>query len=123
MDGADSLQSRLIQSLGPLWIASMSVSSGIIIMSMRFEWDPKKAEKNLEKHGVTFQEAATIFGDPLAITFQDPDHSLEEERQLTFGQSLQRRLIVVSHTKRGGRTRIITARLMDRNERVIYEEG
>ena len=101
----------------------MSVSSGIIIMSMRFEWDPKKAEKNLEKHGVTFQEAATIFGDPLAITFQDPDHSLEEERQLTFGQSLQRRLIVVSHTKRGGRTRIITARLMDRNERVIYEEG
>jgi uncharacterized protein len=82
---------------------------------MRFEWDPKKAEKNLEKHGVTFQEAATIFGAPLAITFQDPDYSLEEERQLTFGQSLQRRLIVVSHTKRGDRTRSITARLMDSN--------
>ena len=60
---------------------------------------------------------------PLAMTFQDPDHSIEEERQLTFGQSLQRRLIVVSHTKRGKRTRIINARLMDRNERVIYEEG
>jgi uncharacterized DUF497 family protein len=88
-----------------------------------FEWDPKKAAKNLKKHGVTFQEAATVFGDPLAITFQDPDHSDDEERQLTFGLSLQRRLIVVSHTKRGDRTRIITARPMDRKERAIYEEG
>jgi hypothetical protein len=90
---------------------------------MRFEWDPKKAATNLRKHGVAFQEAATVFGDPLAITFQDPDHSEGEERQMTFGQSLQRRLIVVSHTKRGDRTRIISARFMDRNERVIYEEG
>ena len=90
---------------------------------MRFEWDPEKAERNLEKHGVTFQEAATVFGDRLAMTFQDPDHSIEEERQLTFGQSLQRRLSVVSHTMRGDRTRIINARLMERNERVIYEEG
>jgi uncharacterized protein len=90
---------------------------------MRFEWDLKKAEKNLKKHGVPFQEAATVFGDSLAMTFQDPDHSIEEERQLTFGQSLQRLNIVVSHTKRGKRTRIINARLMDRNERLIYEEG
>lgn len=90
---------------------------------MEFEWEPKKVEKNFKKHGVSFQEAATVFGDPLAITFQDPDHSMEEDRQLTFGQSLQRRLIVVSHTKRGERTRIINARLMGRNERVIYEEG
>jgi uncharacterized protein len=90
---------------------------------MKFEWDPKKASRNINKHKVTFQEAATVFGDPLAISFPDPDHSIEEERQLTFGQSLQRRLIVVSHTKRGARTRIINARLMDRNERVIYEEG
>ncbi|MFH0782729.1 MAG: BrnT family toxin [Pseudomonadota bacterium] len=89
---------------------------------MKFEWDPKKADKNLKQHGVTFQEAATVFGDPLAITFQDPDHSLEEERQLTFGQSIQQRLIVVAHTRRGEKTRIISARLMDRNERVIYEE-
>jgi uncharacterized protein len=94
-----------------------------MVITMRFEWDPKKAERNLKKHGVTFQEAATVFGDPLAMTFQDPDHSIGEERQLTFGQSLQRRLIVVSHTTRGDRTRIINARLMDRNERVIYEEG
>jgi len=75
---------------------------------MRFEWDPKKAETNSKKHGVTFQEAATVFGDPLAITFQDPDHSEAEERQITFGLSLQKRLIVVSHTKRKERTRIIS---------------
>ncbi|OPY64159.1 MAG: hypothetical protein A4E57_03675 [Syntrophorhabdaceae bacterium PtaU1.Bin034] len=90
---------------------------------MRFEWDPKKSEGNLKKHGVTFQEAATVFGDPLAITFNDPDHSEEEERCLTFGLSLQNRLVVVSHTERANKTRIISARLMDRKEKVIYEEG
>jgi len=90
---------------------------------MRFEWDPKKAATNLKKHRVTFQEAATVFGDPLAVTFQDPDHSGKEERQMTFGLSIQKRLIVVAHTERKDRTRIISARLMDRKERVIYEEG
>jgi uncharacterized DUF497 family protein len=90
---------------------------------MNFEWDPKKATANVKKHGVTFQEAATIFGDPLAITFDDPDHSMSESRYITFGLSLQKRLIVVSHTERGDRTRIINARLMDRKERRIYEEG
>lgn len=67
---------------------------------MRFEWDPKKAAANIKKHGVTIQEAATVLGDTLAITFQDPDHSEGEERQMTFGLSLQKRLIVVSHTQR-----------------------
>ena len=57
---------------------------------MRFEWDPKKAATNLKKHGVSFQEAATVFGDSLAVTFQDPDHSENEERELTFGLPLQR---------------------------------
>jgi uncharacterized DUF497 family protein len=90
---------------------------------MRFEWDPEKAAANFKKHGVTFQEAASVFGNPLAITFQDPDHSGNEEREMTFGLSLQKRLIVVSHTERKNRTRIISARLMDRKERVIYEEG
>ena len=90
---------------------------------MRFEWDPKKGAANQKKHGVTFQEAATVFGDPLAITFQDPDHSEAEDRYLTFGLSLQNRLVVVSHTEREDRTRIISARLMDRKEKVIYEEG
>jgi uncharacterized DUF497 family protein len=90
---------------------------------MNFEWDPKKATANVKKHGVTFQEAATIFGDPLAITFDNPDHSLSENRYITFGLSLQKRLIVVSHTERGDRTRIINARLINREERRIYEEG
>jgi uncharacterized DUF497 family protein len=90
---------------------------------MKFEWDPKKATANVKKHGVTFQEAATIFGDPLAITFDDPDRSMSENRYITFGLSLQKRLIVVSHTDRGDRTRIINARHMDRKERRIYEEG
>ena len=76
---------------------------------MNFEWDPKKATANVKKHGVTFQEAATIFGDPLAITFDDPDHSMSENRYITFGLSLQKQLIVVSHTERGDRTRIINA--------------
>ena len=90
---------------------------------MQFEWDPKKAAANLRKHRVTFQEAATVFGDPLAITFHDPDHSDEEDRYLTFGLSQTRRLVVVSHTERGASTRIIGARLMDRKERKIYEES
>lgn len=89
---------------------------------MRFEWDPKKAAANLKKHGISLQEAATVFGDPLAITFQDPDHSESEERQLTFGLSLRERLIVVSHTERNDLTRIISARPMKRKERVIYEK-
>ncbi|MCK9363471.1 MAG: BrnT family toxin [Syntrophales bacterium] len=90
---------------------------------MNLEWNPKKAAANIRKHDVTFQEAATVFGDPLAVTFEDPDHSLNENRQVTFGLSLQNRFLIVSHTERGGRTRIINARLMNRNERKIYEEG
>lgn len=90
---------------------------------MEFEWDPRKAAANVRKHNVTFQEAATVFGDPLAITFEDPDHSMDEDRHITFGLSLQRRLLVVSHRERGDQTRIISARLLDRKERTIYEEG
>ena len=82
---------------------------------MEFEWDPKKATANVQKHDVTFQEAATVFGDPLAITFEDPDHSTDENRYITFGLSLQKQLIVVSHTERGDRTRIISARLREKN--------
>lgn len=90
---------------------------------MEFEWDPKKAFANVQKHNVTFQEAATVFSDPLAITFEDPDHSTDEKRCITFGLSLQKRLLIVSHTERVYKTRIISARLMDRKERKIYEEG
>jgi len=90
---------------------------------MEFEWDPEKAGANVRKHDATFQEAAAVFGDPLAITFEDPDHSEDENRYITFGLSPQERLLVVSHTERGDRTRIINARLMDRKERRIYEKG
>lgn len=90
---------------------------------MQFEWDLKKADRNKRKHGVTFQEATTFFGDPLAITFADPDHSEFEDRHITFGMSLQRRLLVISNASREARTRIISARLMTRKEREIYEEG
>jgi uncharacterized DUF497 family protein len=90
---------------------------------MEFEWDPRKAEVNKRKHDVSFHEAATVFGDPLAITFIDPDHSIDEERDLTFGRSRFDWLLVISHADRKVRVRIISARLMTRQERRIYEEG
>ena len=90
---------------------------------MEFEWDSAKAAENLRRHKVSFDEAATVFGDPLALTFADPDHSGSEERFLTFGLSHQNRLLIVSHTARHPRIRIISARRMKRRERKIYEEG
>jgi len=90
---------------------------------MEFEWDERKARPNLRKHVGSFQDAATIFGDPFAITFPDPDHSEAEERSVTFGLSQSQQLLVVAHTTRGVRTRIISARLMTRKEKVIYAEG
>ena len=90
---------------------------------MDFEWDDRKAATNLKKHGVSFHEAGTVFGDPMAITFHDPEHSATEHRFLTFGQSQSNRLLVVAHTDRGSKVRIFSARLMKRHERKIYEEG
>jgi uncharacterized DUF497 family protein len=90
---------------------------------MEFEWDERKARANVKKHGVSFHDAATVFGDPLAITFPDPDHSEEEERSVTFGMSRSQRLLVVAHTTRGAKTRIVSARMMTRSEKVIYAEG
>ena len=90
---------------------------------MEFEWDPKKANVNKRKHRVTFHEGTTVFGDPLAITFADPDHSEDEERYITFGLSTLRRLLVVSHADCRNKTRIISTRLVTRKERKIYEEG
>ena len=90
---------------------------------MLFEWDPGKAAANLGKHGVSFEEAATLFEDPLADTYEDPDRSQSEQRFLTFGLSRQRRALVVGHCDRGHRVRIITARLMTRREKRQYEES
>jgi len=90
---------------------------------VEFEWNSKKAAKNLKKHGVSFREAASAFGDPLAITFDDPDHSIGEHRMLTFGITRTEKLVIVSHTQRNGSMRIISARLMEKHEKHIYEEG
>ena len=89
---------------------------------MDFEWDPRKAEINLRKHGVSFLEAGTVFGDDLAITVPDPDHSDDEDRFITIGLSNRPRLLIVSHTDRGDRIRIISARELTRAERKAYEE-
>jgi hypothetical protein len=88
-----------------------------------FEWDKKKASENDRKHRVSFQEAATVFGDPLAITYSDPDHSTGEDRYITFGLSDQKRQLVVAHTFRADRVRLVSARPMTAKERRIYEEG
>jgi len=90
---------------------------------MEFEWDNEKAAANLRKHRVSFEEASSVFGDPLAVTFRDPDHSIGEIRWLTFGVSRSAVLLVVSHTQRGKRVRLISARRAIRAERKIYEEG
>ena len=90
---------------------------------MEFEWDPAKATRNVAKHGVSFPEAATVFGDPLAMTYFDPDHSKDEDRFITFGHSNSGQLLVVSHTDREDGIRIISARRATRRERKAYEEG
>ena len=89
---------------------------------MEFEWDPKKAARNLLKHRVSFSEAATVFGDRLGTTVSDPDHSLAEDRYITVGMSRRRRLSMVAHTDRGERIRIISARELTRTERDVYEK-
>lgn len=92
-------------------------------MSIQFEWNPDKAEKNVQKHQVSFNEAATVFGDPLSMTFHDPDHSIEEDRYITVGLSRLGKLLIVAHTDRGERIRIISARKATRRERKFYEKG
>ena len=90
---------------------------------MKFEWDPRKAENNLRKHGVSFDEAASVFLDRLALSGSDPEHSAGESRYITFGMSRLGRLLAVSHTYQPSAIRIITARRMTRGERKLYEEG
>ncbi len=90
---------------------------------MEFEWNSNKATSNLAKHDVSFHEASTVFGDPLAFTFPDPDHSYDETRYITIGESIQGRLLIISHTDLEQRIRIISARKVTRQERKIYENG
>ncbi|MEO7860200.1 MAG: BrnT family toxin [Nitrospirales bacterium] len=90
---------------------------------MRFEWNSSKAQFNFSKHGISFEEATTIFGDPLSITSPDPDHSQEEARWITIGVSTNLKTIVVVHTDRLETVRIISARLATKREKECYEHG
>lgn len=90
-------------------------------MKPGFEWDEQKAQQNLEKHRASFEEAATIFGDPFSLTIDDPLHSIDEERCVTFGYSEAQRVLIVVHN-RGDNIRIISARAAKRRERKTYEQ-
>jgi uncharacterized protein len=90
---------------------------------MKFQWDSDKAVSNIQKHGISFTDAVTVFGDPLAVTISDPVHSIGEIRFLTIGQSRSQQLLVVSHSERKGEIRLISARLDTRQEKRSYESG
>jgi uncharacterized DUF497 family protein len=92
-------------------------------MPLRFEWDAAKAAGNLSKHGVSFEEAATAFGDPLSLTVDDLDHSADEFRFITVGSSAGGRVLVIVHTDRENVIRLISARLATRRERRNYEQA
>ena len=92
-------------------------------MAFLFEWDVEKAKANLEKHDVTFEEAAEVFADPLMLLMPDPGHSDFEDRFIAMGMSTKRRIVVTVHTDRRDRIRIISARLATRFELKQYEKG
>lgn len=92
-------------------------------MALEFEWDVRKAEANRKKHGVSFEEAATVFADPLAAIFADHEHSMEEDREIIIGHSESGQLLLVSFTERKEKIRIISARPATRRERREYEES
>ena len=89
---------------------------------MTYEWDPAKAASNFKKHKVSFEEASTVFLDPLALTFSDPNHSIEEDREITIGSTMKTLLVTVVHCDRRGRIRIISARRATRAELKDYEK-
>lgn len=89
---------------------------------MEFEFDPIKAARNFKKHKVSFEEAASIFGDAMELTFADPDHSIGEMRWLSFGMSSKGRVLAVIYTERRGKIRLVSARVATKHERKIYEE-
>ena len=93
------------------------------MIALQFEWDPNKAARNVEKHHVSFDEAATVFDDPMFITVIDEEHSADEERYITIGRSQRGRLLLVAHTDREGRIRIISARKATRREKKFYAEA
>jgi uncharacterized DUF497 family protein len=91
-------------------------------MFYRFEWNDVKAANNIKKHGVSFEEASTVFDDDYSVTFNDPDHSIQELREITIGLSVKNRLLLVFSTERNNKIRIFSARESAKNERKKYEE-
>jgi uncharacterized protein len=108
--------------VGSNLIFTLALLGNDAYVMIKFEWDPDKAKMNLKKHGVGFREAASVYKDPLGITIYDPDRSVEEDRFITFGFSATGRLLMVAHTERGERIRIISARGLTRAEREAYEQ-
>lgn len=104
------------------YLIPVSVSAPCCDAYVTYEWDPKKAGLNLRKHRVSFAEAASVFLDPMALTFDDPDHSVEEEREITIGVSARQRVLFVAHAKRGNRIRVISARRATAKEKKQYAE-
>jgi len=92
-------------------------------MSLRFEWNDKKARLNIRKHGIAFEEASTVFGDPLSITIPDTVHSIDEDRFITIGTSVKNKLLIVVHTDCDDIIRIISVRKATGNEKKQYENG
>jgi len=92
-------------------------------MALNFEWDANKAKSNLRKHGISFEEACTVFGDQRSLTIPDPVHSETENRFITVGTSHRGKFLVVVHTEKGDNIRIISARIASRRERRTYEES
>lgn len=90
---------------------------------MKFEWDKQKAKSNLSKHGISFEEAQTVFNDPLYIDFYDPDHSEDEDRYIIVGESSNSRVLLISYTERGNKIRLISARQVTQQELIAYGEG
>jgi uncharacterized DUF497 family protein len=108
-----TLQSRGIDSPNfNLWMGGIN-----------FEWDEKKSSANMRKHGISFDEARTVFGDPLSLTVRDPDHDSDEERFVTIGHSVRSRLLIVVHTVRGLNIRLISARSATKYEKRDYEKA
>ena len=90
---------------------------------MIYRWDARKAAANLKKHGISFEDAATVFSDGLALTYPDPDHSMDERREITIGHTIREQLVFVSHCERRDGIRVISARLATRSERRQYEKA
>lgn len=91
-------------------------------MALTFEWDSRKAQSNLSKHGVSFEAATTIFGDSMSLTMPDPEHSIAERRFITLGRAFTGKLLVVVHTDRGDNIRVISARRANKREQKFYEQ-